>query len=307
MKNLQGVDLMDVIASPRNLEAAWYKVREKGSQAGGDEVSIDEFEKHLWSHLRRIANELKSNQYIPRSIRFFHMEKDNGRTRLIGILSIQDKVVQRAFLNVFSPFYEKRFHPCSFGYRPGIGVDMAIQRVLDLYNQGYPWVLDGDIENFFDSIPQEPLKKILASDIKDRRVCRVINLWLITGTSQRIKKGKDRRGVLQGGVISSLMANIYLHRFDEEMIVRRRQLIRFGDDFVVMCRSIEQAQQCLQEVRQVLGKLQLRVNEQKTRIVKFDQGFTFLGKTILPQSKRKTGSLYQRTFHERRWELGRNL
>jgi len=295
MRNLQDVNLMDVIATPDNLEAAWHRVKEKGGQPGGDEVSIEEFEKHLRIHLRQLANQLKSNQYLPRPIRFYRMEKSNGKTRLIGILSIQDRVVQRAFLNVFAPFYEKRFHACSFGYRPGVGVDMAVQKALNLYNQGYAWVLDGDIETFFDSIPQEPLKKILALDIKDRRVRRVINLWLIAGSFHG-PRGKERRGILQGGVISPLLANIYLHRFDEEMMARQRKLIRYGDDFIVMCRNKSDAQQCLIETRQILGKLALRISEQKTRILHFEQGFTFLGKTILPSPKRQTSSFVRGAF-----------
>lgn len=276
---------MDIIASLKNLEAAWHKVREKKGLAGGDEVSIEEFGQKLWANLKQMAVDLKRNRYNPRPLKYFYMEKANGKTRLIGILSVQDRVAQRAVLNAIAPFYERRFLPCSFGYRPGKSVDMALQKTLELYNQGFIWVVDGDIESYFDTIPHEPLKRILASDIRDRRVQRVINMWLNGSTLQGLRRAKNQRGILQGGVISPLLANIYLHRFDEILVERKRQLIRFGDDFIVMCRSEREALHCLQEIRSIFKRLGLSINEQKTSVLPFKRGFSFLGKTILPSAQ----------------------
>jgi len=138
MKSTKAGNFMGSICSMENLMNAWRMVKRKGGQPGGDEISIGAFERGLHGHLNRIARELQTDRYQPHTIRYYHMEKANGKTRLIGILSVQDRVAQRAFLNVLEPFYEKRFHPCSFGYRPGRGVDMALDAAVRLYDRGYP-------------------------------------------------------------------------------------------------------------------------------------------------------------------------
>lgn len=283
MKNIEAEDLMEEIAAYENLESAWCKVKEKGGQAGGDTVSIKAFEIDLTPHLKRIARELRTNQYRPLSIRCYQMQKSNGKTRLIGIPSVQDRVVQRGFLNILGPFYESRFRSCSFGYRPGKNVDMAIRKVVDFYDQGFHWIADADIEAFFDRIPHSPLRKLLASDIRDKRVCRVLNLWMAM-SPEPAPEGKEKCGILQGNVISPLMANVYLHQFDEAVLSPERRLVRYGDDFLILCRTRRQAEKALQDSRLILERLQLRLNEEKTRIVHFHEGVTFLGKTLLPRS-----------------------
>lgn len=258
--------------------------------AGGDSISLKAFEIDLKAHLKRLSRELSQNEYRPPQMRRYEMKKKSGKTRLIGTPSVQDRVVQRAFLNILAPFYENRFHPCSFGYRPGRNVGMAIRKVVDFYDEGFRWVADADIEAFFDRIPHDALRKLLAEDIKDKRIQRVLNLWMAMGSqmNQPAKNGR-RRGLLQGNVISPMMANVYLHQFDERMVSRERKLVRYGDDFLLLCRKRKDAEQALHLAREVLGDLGLNLNDEKTRIVHFGEGVTFLGKTLLPEGAGSKG------------------
>lgn len=233
-------DLMDAIASTGNLHLAWRAVKRKGGQPGGDDISTAIFERDLTQHLKRLQQELRAGRYQPRPVRFFQMSKEDGGVRLIGILSVRDRVVQRAFLNVLNPFYEKRFLPCSYGYRQGRGIHDALQHVMNLYSQGFAWIVDCDIETCFDSISHARLKRIFQKDLPDKRVCRVLAIWLAACTLPH--NHRTRRGILQGAVLSPLMANVYLHPFDEEMTRRRkRQLVRYADDLLVLCRTRQEA------------------------------------------------------------------
>lgn len=271
--------MLDQITSSQNLMHAWDQVRKKVGSAGPGGFAFGEFQSNWRAGLHRLAEELQSGLYRPRPIRICPLPKGrDGKFRFMGLLAVRDRIAQRAFLNVLGPFYERRFLPSSFGYRPGKGVDSAIKRVTDLlYGKGCRWVVHADIQAFFDSISHPLLVRGLMRDIPDRRVVRTMTLWL------SFAGRREARGIVLGAVISPLMANIYLHPFDVEMSRRHRDLIRYSDDFVMTCRSKEQARLCLMEARQVLHQLGLRLNESKTWIVDgYKRSFRFLGKILSP-------------------------
>jgi group II intron reverse transcriptase/maturase len=185
--------------------------------------------------------------------------------------------VQRAFLNVLEPVFEEDFLPQSYGYRRGKSVQQVAEEILDYRDQGLEWVVDADITRFFDSIDHERLMQFVAQKVQDNSVLRLIYGWLTAGIFKRVRIERQALGTVQGAVISPLLSNIYLHEFDNALLERGSKLLRFADDFVILCHSREKAEEALAFAKEVLAQLGLELNEAKTRIVHFSEGFNFLG------------------------------
>lgn len=285
---------MERIATDENLIEAWKEVRRKGGQPGGDGISIECFAQKLSYNLEGLKRDLVSNAYYPGAIRSFQMLKSDGKTRLIGILPIRDRVAQRAFLRILDPIYEKEFLNCSFGYRRGRGVDGAINRVLALLDQGLTWLVDTDIEACYDSIPHDKLKKIILHKMHDASVRRVLSLWLAQTPSNG--DSMKRLGLLQGAIISPLLANVYLNEFDKEMNKRGWSHVRYADDLIAACDTRGNAKRCLEEMVLILGRMALKPKKDKTRIINADQGFTFLGRDAFPAKARERIEIRKKSY-----------
>jgi len=374
------------------LMAAWKRVRANKGAAGVDLMTIQHFEANLHRNLETLAEALREERYYPLPLKRFHIAKPNGQTRPLAILAVEDRIVQRAVVDVLEPIFESIFLECSYGYRTGRKVDDAVQRVLQYRAQGYDWVVDGDIRDFFGSLDHRLLMRFLAEWIKDRQVLRLIQMWLDLGamrparttgrfatalalfdqTKQYVGGALERMaeetlareraalwdmeaphassppdaaggewqldlrreylkrlrrdgllllltyaqgarklltpwglgitasallvgltapavgraiaerrrsavGTVQGAVISSLLANLYMHHFDRLLVKQGYALVRFGDDFVICCPTEARATEALEAARRRLEELQLTLHPEKTKIVRFDDGFTFLG------------------------------
>ena len=226
--------------------------------------------------LNRLRQQLLNGTYQPQPVRRYFVKKASGKERPICIWAMRDRVVQRVVHEYLTPPFEALFLECSFGFRPGRSTEQAAQAVIRARDQGLVWVLDTDIADCFGSIDIVSLMGQVLRVVKSPLVVQLIDQWLhtpIQGAKHQIV------GVSQGGVISPQLANLYLHRFDEQIMATLPQvrLIRFADDFIILSRSEDTAVWSLDVARRALENLKLSLNMRKTRIVHFDEGFAFLG------------------------------
>jgi RNA-directed DNA polymerase len=266
------------------LERAWREVEKNRGAAGVDGVSIEAIrESGVGAFLDELAVELKEERYHPLPVRRVSIPKPNGRgTRNLGIPAVRDRVVAAALKVVMEPIFEADFLECSWGFRPKRSAHQALDRIRDGIRRGNCWVVDADIQSFFDEIPQGKLVEVLRERISDRRVLGLIKSWLRAGVLVGGSVLHPETGTPQGGVISPLLANSYLHQLDrawEEHYRQLGELTRYCDDLVIVCRSKADAEAALQALVQLLAELGLRVAEAKTRLVDVDdgEGFDFLG------------------------------
>jgi RNA-directed DNA polymerase len=277
-KKRKWYSLYDKVYAPKNLEAAWAKVRDNGGAAGCDGQRLAQFESRLAEHLESLHQELREKRYRPRAVRRVMIPKPGGGERPLGIPTVRDRVVQQALLQVLGPIFEKKFSDLSHGFRPERGCQTALDIVDRALRHGYEWVVDADIERFFDSVDHELLLSEVNEEVSDGSVLRLIRMFLVSGVI--VGPGEiepTEVGTPQGSPLSPLLANIYLHRLDEAMEASKFGLVRYADDFVIFAKSRERAEEGLELVGEVLGGLKLRPHPEKTRIAAIDEGFAFLG------------------------------
>lgn len=273
--------LIDKVYSRKNLELAWEKVKANKGAGGIDGVSIERFEANKDRYLDELHRALKEDRYRPTPVRRVWIPKPDGKRRPLGIPTIKDRVVQQALLNRLGPIFEKKFLPTSFGFRPGRNTHDALRRVWKKFREGYLWVVDADIKGYFDTISHERLIDFVAEEISDGRVLHLIRMFLKSGVMEGGKKLPTPSGTPQGGVISPLLANIYLHWYDLRMREKGYEATRYADDFIVQCRSRGEAERALKETSRIIEKeLGLTLHPTKTRLVHVYGGMEYLGYKI---------------------------
>jgi RNA-directed DNA polymerase len=272
--------LMDKVFAPATLEAAWDRVWANNGAAGVDRQSIERFEAHAEEYLTELATALREDSYRPQPIRRVEIPKGEGRTRPLGIPTVKDRIVQTAVKFVLEPIFEAMFRPQSYGFRPGRGCRDALREVAQLIADGYTFVVDADFESYFDSIPHERLMQRVEERISDGRVLGLLRGWLEQDILRGLEQWTPTEGTPQGAVISPLLANIYLHPLDELMAARGYRMVRYADDFVALCKSHEEADAALAEIRAWVADNGLRLHPNKTHVgdcLVAGQGFEFLG------------------------------
>ena len=272
------------ILNERALREAWEKVRRNKGAGGVDRVTIGAFEEDLEANLQSLLGDLRGRTYKPSPVRRVRIPKKNGKTRPLGIPTIRDRVVQQALVTSMSPFFEDNvFHPDSCGFRPGMGVQDALERVIWNLELGYRYVYDLDIKGYFDNIPHKRLMGVLSKYVSDGTVLDLIWRSLKAGYMEDGVTYETPSGTMQGGVISPLIANIYLNELDWELDRAGIAFVRYADDVVVMCRDWSELERAVVVVGETLEELGLELSGEKTHIVdtrggKFDYlGFTFRG------------------------------
>lgn len=276
-----GKRLYRSIYSDENLTEAWHWVKTKNSgTAGIDEVTLVQFQRYLFQKLKSLQQDLQERRYRPQSARLTYIRKDGGDRRPIGILTVRDRIAQRAVLNVIGPLFEAEFDNSSYGFRPGRSVQMALEHLSELVNQGYLWAVKLDIQQCFENIDLRRLQRVIARTIKDRRLRKLIRLWLTIGSVSRghVEEQRARaKGLLQGSPMSPLLANVYLDQFDKK--ARRKQLciVRYADDVVILCHTQAETKRALKQATAILASLGLALNPHKTYILHVGKGLSFLG------------------------------
>ncbi|UTR09411.1 group II intron reverse transcriptase/maturase [Evansella sp. LMS18] len=293
--------LYDKIYRPDILWDAWQRVKRRKGSGGVDEQTLEDIMTHGEKNfLNELYLELKEKRYHPQPVLRTYIPKGDGKKqRPLGIPTIKDRVVQMATKLVIEPIFEADFQECSYGFRPKRNAHQAIAKIRKESKKSY-WVLDVDIQGFFDNINQDKLMKLLEQRISDRRVLKLIRKWLKAGIMEEGKLRNSITGTPQGGVISPLLANIYLNTMDklwEKRFSHLGKLIRYADDFVVICRTKQEALESAQVIKAIMNKLDLTINKDKSRLVNIwddTEGFDFLGLHHRKFPIRKKGG---RTFY----------
>jgi RNA-directed DNA polymerase len=272
--------LMDKVYAPATLAAAWEKVWANEGAAGMDRQSVERFAAQAELYLTELSTALREGSYRPQPIRRLDIPKDDGRTRPLGIPTVKDRIVQTAVKFVLEPIFEATFRPTSYGFRPGRGCRDALREVAQLIADGYAFVVDADFESYFDTIPHEQLMQRVEERISDGRILGLLRSWLAQDIVQDLQRWTPTEGTPQGAVISPLLANIYLHPLDVRVAARGYRMVRYADDFVVLCKSREEAAAALAEIQAWVADNGLRLHPDKTHVGDCRQageGFEFLG------------------------------
>lgn len=273
--------LIDKVTKPENLRAAWTKVRRNAGSAGVDRQTVEKFETHSEKYLTEIREELCAGQYTPKPVlRRWIQKQGTQKMRPLGIPTVKDRIVQGAVRHAIEPIWEVCFSEHSYGFRPGRSCKDALRRVEGLLKTGHRWVVDADIQGYFDAIPRDLLMKEVREKVADGRVLQLIEGFLNQSVMEDMVVSATDSGTPQGGVISPLLANIYLHPVDEALTASGFEMVRYADDLVILCKTEEEAQRALDLLTALMTERGLTLHPEKTRLVNEvtpSEGFDFLG------------------------------
>ena len=275
--------LIDKVHPTRTLGAAFFQVAVNKGAAGVDHVTVEGFKLRLDENLKKLSEDLRSGNYQPQQIRRHYIPKPgSSEKRPLGIPTVRDRVVQTALQMVLEPIFEHDFAEHSYGFRPGRGCKDALRRVDQLLKEGYSYIVDADLKSYFDTIPHDRLMTLVGQKVSDGRVLSLIGTFLKQGILDGLREWTPEEGSPQGAVISPLLSNIYLNPLDHLMAQRGFEMIRYADDFVIMCRSPEDAARALALVQEWTAEAGLQLHPTKTKIIDATtDAFDFLGYRFL--------------------------
>jgi RNA-directed DNA polymerase len=272
--------LIDKVYNAKTLKAAWKKVAANMGAAGVDKISIKRFRAKAQFYLEELERELRNDSFQPSAVKRVHIPKDGKKTRPLGIPTVKDRIVQTALKMVLEPIFEKEFLPTSYGFRPGRGCKDALREVDRLLKEGYTWVLDADVKSYFDTIPHDRLMERIKEKVIDGKILHLIELFLKQEILEDMKLWNPISGTPQGAVLSPLLANVYLHQLDLTLHRNGFKMVRYADDWVVLCRSREDAKDALSQIQSWIDNNGLQLSAEKTHIgssLQPGHGFEFLG------------------------------
>jgi group II intron reverse transcriptase/maturase len=272
--------------TPSLLLAAFKAVQRNRGAAGIDKVSLNMFAANLAQNLLALEHDLKRGSYQPLPLRRKFLDKGGGKFRPLGIPAVRDRVAQEVVRRLLTPIFEPLFHPSSFGFRPGRNCHQALEEAIAIHEQGFRVILDADIVGFFDNLSQALIKEAVAAQVADGNILNLVEKFLRAGVMEEGVFKPTTIGTPQGGVISPLLANIVLNLLDWQLAQLGYRLVRYADDFIVLCQTKAQAEEAQTQVTHILNQLGLQLSPEKTRITTYGQGYSFLGFVIASRSKR---------------------
>ena len=262
-------DIITKILERDNLNLAFKNVKANKGASGIDELSIEETEKFIKEHKNQIVWQLYNRKYQPQPVRRVEIPKANGGVRKLGIPTVLDRVIQQAMVQVLSPIFEPYFSEYSYGFRPNRCCQMAIIKALEYFNDGYDWIVDIDLEKFFDNVPHDRLLRMVSDVVKDGNVVSLVNKFLKAGVMIQGNYEDTVIGTPQGGPLSPLLSNIMLNKLDKELESRNLHFTRYADDTIILVKSEKAANRVMESITHFIEKkLGLKVNMSKTKICK---------------------------------------
>ena len=263
------MSLLDEVLSKNNIEKAYKRVYQNKGANGVDGVTVYELRDYLDKHFEEIKEKIKTRKYKPSPVRRVYIPKDNGEKRGLGIPTVVDRVIQQAIVQILTPIYEKQFSETSYGFRPKRSCEMAVTKALEYFNDGYDWIVDIDLEKFFDNVCHDKLISLILKTVKDGDLVSLIRKYLVAGVMENGVVQETKKGTPQGGNLSPLLSNIMLNELDKELERRGLRFIRYADDCLIMVRSEKAANRVMESIiRYIEKKLGLRVNATKSKVAR---------------------------------------
>lgn len=277
------MELLEKILSKQNLNLAYKQVYKNKGASGVDGVTVDELFTYIKEYKEEILWKIRNRKYKPLPVRRVYIPKENGKLRKLGIPSVIDRVLQQAIVQVLAPIYEEQFSNSSFGFRPNRCCEQAVIKALECFNDGYDWIVDIDLQSFFDEVNQDKLMAIIHRTIKDDDVISLIRKFLQSGVMEKGIIQETKKGTPQGGNLSPLISNIMLNELDKELEKRGFNFVRYADDCLIMVKSEKAANRVMESITTfITKKLGLKVNLEKSKIARPNQikylGFGFYKK-----------------------------
>ena len=263
------MELLEKILDDKNLYNAYKQVYKNKGASGVDGVTVEELGVYLFQHKEEIKEQIRNLKYKPSPVRRVEIPKENGKKRKLGIPTAVDRVIQQAIVQVITPLFEPQFSETSYGFRPNRSCEMAIIKALEYFNDGYDWIVDIDLQAFFDNVNQDKLIGIIRRTIKDGRVVSLIRKYLVSGVMINGVVQPTKVGTPQGGNLSPLLSNIMLNELDKELEKRGLRFVRYADDCLIMVKSEKAANHVMESVtRYIENKLGLIVNAEKSKVAR---------------------------------------
>lgn len=265
----QNMELLEKVLDDNNLKLAYKQVYQNKGACGIDKVTVEELEDYMAENMTRIADEIRKRKYTPSPVKRVYIPKDNGDKRGLGIPTVIDRVIQQAIVQILSPIYEEQFSNSSYGFRPNRSCEMAVVKLLELFNDGYTWIVDIDLEKFFDRVCHDKLISIIMKTIHDGELVSLIRKYLVAGVMENGIVHKISEGTPQGGNLSPLLSNIMLNELDRELEKRGLNFTRYADDCIIVVKSEKAANRVMKSITEYIEKkLGLKVNVTKSKVAK---------------------------------------
>ena len=279
-KERTSMELLEKVLNDKNLFEAYKQVYKNKGASGVDGVTVDELGYYMYQHKEEIKEQIRSRKYKPSPVRRVYIPKDNGDKRGLGIPTVVDRVIQQAIVQVLSPIYEEQFSETSYGFRPNRSCEMAIIKLLEYFNDGYTWIVDIDLQKFFDTVCHDKLISIIMKTIHDGELVSLIRKYLVSGVMENGIVSPTKVGTPQGGNLSPLLSNIMLNELDKELEKRGLRFTRYADDCVIVVKSEKAANRVMESITKFIEKkLGLKVNVEKSKVARPHQikylGFGF--------------------------------
>ena len=311
------MELLEKVLDDKNLFEAYKQVYKNKGASGIDGVTVDELGHYMYLHKEEIKEQIRNRKYKPSPVRRVYIPKDNGDKRGLGIPTVVDRLIQQAIVQVLSPIYEQQFSETSYGFRPNRSCEMAIVKLLEYFNDGYTWVVDIDLQKFFDTVCHDKLISIIMKTIHDGELVSLIRKYLVSGVMENGVVSPTKVGTPQGGNLSPLLSNIMLNELDKELEKRGLRFTRYADDCIIVVQSEKAANRVMESITKFIEKkLGLKVNVEKSKVARPNQikylGFGFYyTKTgiIKPKPHLKSIQKFKRKLKQltkRSWSISLN-